>query len=91
MFWIGFAIAAIGALCCIMVFKDINGDGEYWILPMFLCFVIGIGLMGSSVSDENTSNTNITQPTQSNQEINDINHYNFCPNCGYKFCETKEN
>lgn len=87
MFWIGFAIAAIGVLCCIMVFKDINGDGEYWILPMFLCFVIGFGSMGSSVSDGNTSNNCTTSTTQQIQEQEDISNYNYCPTCGNKIKE----
>ena len=60
--------------------------------PALICLFVSLFLMafGITVPNETTSNTYTTQTIESNQEISDTNHYNFCPNCGYKFCETKE-
>ena len=60
--------------------------------PAIACILIAFAIMVvGACANETTLDTSITQPTQSSQEISDTNHYNYCPNCGYNFCETKEN
>ena len=60
--------------------------------PSIACVLIAFAIIVVGVfAEETTEDTSITQPTQSSQEISDTNHYNYCPNCGYNFCETKEN
>jgi hypothetical protein len=65
---------------------------DYFGPPAVVCCTIAFIIMIAGVSaNETTPDTIITQPTQSNQETNNVNHYNYCPNCGYNFCESKEN
>lgn len=60
--------------------------------PAIACILIAFVIMVvGACTNETTPDTSITQPTQSSQEISDTNHYNYCPNCGYNFCESKEN
>ena len=59
--------------------------------PAIVCIVIAFAIMiVGAFTNEITPDTSTTQTIETNQEISDTNHYNFCPNCGYKFCETKE-
>lgn len=61
--------------------------------PALICLILSLFFIAfdCAASNETTSNTCTTQTIETNQEISDTNHYNYCPNCGYNFCENKEN
>ena len=60
--------------------------------PAIACILIAFAIMVvGAFANETTPDTSTTQTIETNQEISDTNHYNYCPNCGYNFCESKEN
>ena len=89
---IGITILMIGmAILLIGLVIDYTSI-EYFGPPAVVCCTIAFIIMiAGAFANETIPDTNITQPTQLSQEISDTNHYNYCPNCGYNFCESKEN
>ena len=93
MFEIGICLFLIGiAIMFIGIVIDYTA-ADCFVPPALICLIVSIFLIafGTAVSNETISNTCTTQAIETNQEISDTNHYNYCPNCGYDFCETKEN
>ena len=65
---------------------------DYFAPSAIGCIMLAFAIIMVGVfANEITPDTSTTQTIETNQEISDTNHYNYCPNCGYNFCETKEN
>ena len=83
--YLGIAIFVIGMVIDYTAIDCFAPPAVVCVLMSFVMIVVG------AFANETTPDTNITQPTQLSQEISDTNHYNYCPKCGYSFCESKEN
>ena len=60
--------------------------------PAIVCILIALMvIVVGAFANKTTPDTSTIQTIETNQEISDTNHYNYCPNCGYNFCESKEN